>query len=298
LQPVSRDDVVVPAHLTDVLLLASDDAPEGPLILAGNLWIKFRGAPSWSRRVWDNVVAALRQIPAITSDVATRRAYAMRYSTFLWHVDQHLPNGLDEQVLTWSLHEGKNEVVALDNDTWSIVTVVILNLCIRGALKATTILNGLVYPSWKAAFHSIQKGEQTSDALLQTVNRLFHDLVLLEEGAGDLTSLPFDLRDIQALQTSRREIYTKSHFPYLCANVPLLVAMENTNTLSSETRAELARIRNQLCEDVAFRCAVFRNLDVVRNAFGRWNEISEDETLGDRAVEALKVVFCDVDRSE
>lgn len=91
LQPIAPDGGVVPAHLTDVLLLVGDDTPNAPAVLASNLWIKYRSHPDWTRKVWDNTVAALRQIPSIALyDVATQQAYATRYACFLWHIDQHL----------------------------------------------------------------------------------------------------------------------------------------------------------------------------------------------------------------
>jgi mediator of RNA polymerase II transcription subunit 12 len=149
LQPIVQRSDPVPEVLPEILLLAGDPDSNAPSILANGLWIKYRTSSDWAWKVWDNTVASLRQIPSMTQDVDARRACALRYGCFLWRIDQHLPHGLDGDVLQWFLGPGKSEVVALSADAWDVLSVVLLYLVVNDALKTTTIMEGLVYPAWQ-----------------------------------------------------------------------------------------------------------------------------------------------------
>ncbi|EEB98785.1 hypothetical protein MPER_01650, partial [Moniliophthora perniciosa FA553] len=142
LQPHTDHPNLVPDVLPEILMLVDNTEADLPSMLANGLWIKYRMSFDWAWKVWDNTIASLRQIPVMTPDTRTRRTLALRYGTFLWHVDQHLPAGLDGQVLRWFLGPGRNEMAALSVDAWDVVTVVLLYLSVHGALQTTTILEG------------------------------------------------------------------------------------------------------------------------------------------------------------
>ncbi|KAL0581804.1 RNA polymerase II mediator complex subunit [Marasmius crinis-equi] len=294
LQPhTDRPSDNVPGVLPEILMLASDPRGDAPSILANGLWIKYRMSFGWAWKVWDNTFASLRQIPAMTPDIATRRAYALRYGTFLWHVEQHLPSGLDGHVLRWFLGQGKNEMAALNVDSWDVVIVVLLYLSVHGALKTTSILEGLVYPAWNlGASVTDEMQAQSIETYLRAANSLCQQLLVKEECNDDLMP-PTSLIDVQCLRTRRQDVYRELHFPLLITNVPVLVLLENNTNISESLREEAKHIRQWLCEEEPFRQGVYRNLEQVRDAFEKSISLTEgtNEDISKQTVAALSVVL-------
>ncbi|KAJ7502832.1 hypothetical protein B0H11DRAFT_1986564 [Mycena galericulata] len=293
LRPYSDRPEAVPDVLPEILLLADDPVGDAPSILASGLWIKYRMSSDWAWKVWDNTVASLRQIPFMTPDASNRRICALRYGSFLWHVDQHLPKGLDEEVLHWFLGPGKNEVAALEADAWDVLTVVLLHLSVHGALQTTTILQGLVYPAWQlgASASTPQQG-QSREVLLRAVNTLFQQLLLRDDGGSE--NIPVDLLELQRIQTRRQAVYREPHFLLLISSIPLLVSLESNENLSREIRKDLASLRLTLSEHDDFRHGAFRNLDAIRETFERSLVVEEvDENRAKSMVGALRVLLLD-----
>ncbi|KAJ6602183.1 hypothetical protein B0H10DRAFT_2167359 [Mycena sp. CBHHK59/15] len=272
LRPYSDRPDPVPDVLPEILLLAGDPDADAPSMLASGLWIKYRMSLDWAWKVWDNTVASLRQIPVMTSDAADRKICALRYGTFLWHVDQHIPKGLDEEVLQWFLGPGKNEVAALSADAWDVLTVVLLHLSVHGALQTTTILQGLVYPAWQlgASASTAQQG-QSRVVLLRAVNALFQHLLLREDEDGGFDNIPpTGLLELQCIRTRRQ------------ANLP------------QDIRDDLASLRHTLSRHDDFRHGAFRNLDAIRETFEYCLQAEEaDENRDKSMVAALRVLLSD-----
>jgi mediator of RNA polymerase II transcription subunit 12, fungi type len=241
--------------------------PEAPSILANSLWYKYRTAFDWAWKVWDNTVASLRQIPVMTFDVAGRQACALRYGRFLLHVDQHLPGGIDDQVLQWFLGDGKSEVSALSADGWYVLTFVLLYLSVHGALATTTILRGLVYPAWQlcASANSEQHGQSLA-IFLSAANNLC-DKLLLQDAGGTNGMSPVDLFEGQRIRTRRQTVYREPHFSLLVTAIPTLVFIEKSDFISDDLRHACASLRMSVCATSDFRQGAHRNLDAVRNAF-------------------------------
>ncbi|KAJ7350313.1 hypothetical protein DFH08DRAFT_106631 [Mycena albidolilacea] len=294
LRPYSDHPEAVPEVLPEILLLANAPNGDAPSILASGLWIKYRMSFDWAWKVWDNTVASLRQIPFMSPDASNRRICALRYAAFLGHVDQHLPKGLDEEVLQWFLGPGKNEVAALEKDAWEVLTVVLLHLSVHGALQTTTILQGLVYPAWQlgASASNVPQG-QSREVLLRAVNTLFQQLLLQEDGGGD-NSAPVDLLELQRIRTRRQAVYREPHFLLLVSSVPLLVSLESNENLSQDIRKDFALIRLTLSEHDDFRHGAFRNLDAIRETFEHSLQVEEaDENRAKSMVAALRVILSD-----
>ncbi|KAJ7594649.1 hypothetical protein C8J56DRAFT_444559 [Mycena floridula] len=291
-QPITGLAAPVPDILPEILLLATEPGPDAPQILANALWIKYRRSHDWAWKTWDNTVASLRQIPHMRTEVSDRRESAHRYGTFLLHVDQHLPAGLDAQVLDWFLGRGRNEVTALTADAWDIVSDVLLFLSVHGAIKTTTILSGLVYPSWLIGA-TAQEAEQSIsiEVLLTAINALFRQLVFQTETSDE----PVDLLDDQCIRTRRQDVYQDPHFRYLVGSIPVLLALENNEHVSNHLRVASKQLRHALCEQELFRRAVFRNVAVVREAFERPIPTAADfqGDLTKATIAALKLVLCE-----
>ncbi|TFK44503.1 hypothetical protein BDQ12DRAFT_21589 [Crucibulum laeve] len=291
LQPLSNRPETVPNVLPEILLLAGDPDPEAPSLLTNGLWIKYRMSIDWAWKVWDNTVASIRQIPVMTSDIDDRIACALRYGTFLWHVDQHLPNGLDGDVLEWFLGPGKNEVAALGADTWEVLTVVLSYLCVHGALETTTILKGLVYPAWQSG---VSAAGSNREIYIRAANSLCHRLLLQEDGTGT-ASPPTDLFEVQCIITRSRSVFCEPHFPLLVESMPLLIALENSADISEDLRDECNVLRHKICQDSRFRQGAYRNLDIIREAFENSPYLTDttSETLGKHTLAGLRMILGD-----
>ncbi|CAK5281407.1 unnamed protein product [Mycena citricolor] len=292
LRPFSdpRDGDCVPDVLPDILLLVNDAAENSAADLASNLWMKYRTSTHWAWKVWDNTVACIRQIPLIVGDPDKRRECAVRYGHFLTHVDQHVPKGLDDQVLQWLLGPGKNEIPTFDEDTWDILNVVFLHLSVHGALQTTTILRGLVYPSWQLAASAATAEEGLNrQVLLRSVNSLFQQLLLQEENPGQL-----DILDFQRIQTRRQAVYQEPYFLELVASIPLFVALENNINLHRSLKKDVESLRLALSRHEAFRQGAFRNLDAIREQFEQsLADGQNDEHRAKSVMSALRVLLSD-----
>lgn len=281
----------MPDALPEILLLTTDPSPDAPIVLANTLWYKYRNAPDWAWKVWDNTIASLRQIPSMIDDIPGRRACALRYATFLTEVDQHISTGSDDHILSWFLGSGRNEVEALSAEAWDVATVVLLHLSIYDALATTTILQGLVYPIWQtAAFISSPEEGSSIEVLLEAVNELcFH--LLLKDACGD-GHPPFTYIEIQGIQTRRRDVYREPHFSRLVANIPALVLVEQNVNIPERIRQASRIFREALCSTTVFRLGVYRDLAAVNTAFEQVltnREIPEE--LHEPLVNALRLMF-------
>ncbi|KAK7057438.1 Med12 domain-containing protein [Favolaschia claudopus] len=294
LRPPSDHPVLVPDILPEILLLADDLNGDAPSSLAGSLWIKYRVSLDWAWKVWDNTVASLREIPVMFPDASSRRICALRYAVFLWHVDRHLPKGLDEEVLRWFLGRGQNDVAAFEEDAWGVLSVVLIYLSVHGALQTTTILKGLVYPAWQlgASASNISQG-QSSEILLRSVNALFRQLLLQEDDGCDDKAF-VDLLELQRIRTRRQAVYQEPHFSMLVSSVPLLVNLESNENLSQNLRKELTSLRLDLSEHDDFRHGAFRNLDAIRETFEHSLQAEEaDDNHAKSMVAALRIILSD-----
>ncbi|KAL0956176.1 hypothetical protein HGRIS_002336 [Hohenbuehelia grisea] len=294
LQPETGPPEPMPDVLPEILMMAGDPAPDAPSVLANSLWFKYRSAPNWAWKVWDNAIASLRQVPSMTSEAHERQLCALRYGDFLLHVDQHLPNGLDDQVLSWFLGPGRNEVAALSNDAWTAVRTVLLFLSINGALRTTTILEGLIYPVWHlAAYSSADDQAQSLSSFLASGFDLF-ELLLLREVAGADQGPPSDILEIQAIRTRRQDVCREPDFSRLVSHIPVLVCLENNPHVPAELKSRCTALRLELCEARHFRKGVYRNLDAVRDSFEQFvvpGHVGRD--LGEQIVLALRKVLCE-----
>lgn len=294
LHPESETPDRVPDVLPEILLLAEDNNPDAPVLLANSLWYKYRTSLNWAWKVWDNTVASLRQVPVMTVDPVGRQARALRYGRFLLHVDQHLPGGIDGHILEWFMGNGKSEVSALGIDAWSVMTSVLLHLIVNNALEVTSILRGLVYPTWEVAVcvASPQEGESLA-VLMRATNDLVTRLLLRDED-GITGNPPADLVEVQRLLTRRKSVYREPHFSSLLTRLPIAVCINNNPHIPADLRQELNGIRVSICESSDFRMASHQNLDAVRSAFERnISAAAQCHDLSDCIIDALRTTLDD-----
>lgn len=294
LYPETSNPDEVPARMAAILLLADDPSPNAPSILANSLWYKYRTAFDWAEKVWDNAVASLRQVPVMTSDPAGRRACALRYGLFLYHVDQHLPGGLDDHVLRWFDGPGKNEIRTLNADAWDVLNVVLVYLCVHGALATTTILHGLVFPTWELGADAAEAQQiELMEISLRAANALFECLMLQEESRSDGIP-PTGLLDIRRIRCRRRDVYREPHFSALAKTIPVLVFIENNEHIAEDLRQSASRIKSAMCRNEDFRQGTYRNLDAVRIAFEKLlMSPTMSDSLCEPLIDALRLILSD-----
>lgn len=291
LRPPSEQPQEIPATLPEILLLATDNSTDAPTALANSLWYNYRSAPNWDWLVWDNTVAALQHLPGIIEDERVRKACSYKYATFLTHVDQHLPDGFDEQILSWFQGAGQVEITKFSTEVWDELSIILFYLSIHGALATTTILTGLIYPIWRSA--SVVSTPQDCAALelqLNAVNRIFDHLLLQETCIDGIP--PSNFYELQGLQTRRRDAFRHPHFVALAESIPTLVLIEHNVNLSPSLRDRSRLLRETLCAKSVFRLGIYRDLETVHRAFETVlgnRDVAEE--LHEPLIYALKVMF-------
>ncbi|KAG6886295.1 hypothetical protein C0993_006705 [Termitomyces sp. T159_Od127] len=296
LQPATEHPDIVPDVLPEILLLAGDPDQDAPSLLANSLWIKYRKSNDWAWKVWDNTVASLRQVPIMTSDEAGRRACALRYGMLLWHVDEHLAMGLDSEVLRWFLGPGRNEVAALNLEAWDLLIVVLLYLSVHGALKTTTILQGVVYPAWQQAANvTTNQPSSAVETFLRSANEICRRLLLLDDINHDLP--PVDLFELQCIRTRRQDVYGEAHFPLLASSIPVLISLQNNKSVSEKLRGDSTSVRHLISQNQDFRQGAYRNLDAIRAAFEHSLQPRDARNgiLNKHLVAGLRLLLYDID---
>lgn len=297
LYPSNEPAVTVPDVLPEILLLTQDMDEKIPVQLANTLWYKYRTSEEWSSKVWENIVASLRQISTLNFNPAVCRTYARRYADLLSGVDQRLPHGLDEYVLRWFLGPGITELHTLNRDIWLIFVPTLVNLVVTDAISTTTILQGLVYPVWSTAA-SVTKQEDagTISTYLSPATSLFELLLLRDQVTSeDSEDICVDsLMGLQRIVTRRRRVFSQEHFPSLVAAIPTLVLLEHNHQLPDAIRARVSHLRSRLCQRHDFKQAVYRDLDQVRTVFERPLETDGSPAyLRESLVVALRITLDD-----
>jgi mediator of RNA polymerase II transcription subunit 12, fungi type len=297
LYPSNEPAVAVPDVLPEILLLAQDTDEKAPVQLANTLWYKYRTSEEWSSKVWDNTVASLRQISTLNFNPAVCRTYARRYADLLSGVDRRLPHGLDEYVLRWFLGPGIPELHTLNRDVWLIFVPTLVNLVVMDAVSTTTILQGLVYPTWGAAASTTDRGDAESISIhLSPATSLFELLLLRDKVTSeDAEDICVDsLMSLQRIVTRRRRVFSQEHFPSLVAAIPTLVLLEHNHQLPDAIRTRIAVLRSRLCQRHDLKQAVYRDLDQVRTVFERPLETgSSPAYFRESLVVALRITLDD-----
>ena len=246
-------------------------------MLANNLWFHYHKSSNWAWSIWDNTFAALRV------QVNPEASRDTRYATFLLHVDQHLPGGLDEHVARWFQETGKAELISIDSVAWMSLTHTLLHLVVQGVLATTTILKGLVYPLWS---HALVSGTADCEVYLRAAHDIFTRLVLSDE---DLDS---DMVELQHVRARRQDVFCAPHLSLLVGAIPTLVFLEHAQHVPADLRPRAAALRDAVCGSVEFRQGIYRDLNAVRDAFDKSLQYDAlDESLVEPLMDALRLIL-------
>lgn len=285
----------MPPVLSDVLLLVQNYDPDAPSSLASALWFKYRNTTDWDYVVWDNVMTSLREAPLIIVNDEDQRACAVRYAKFLLHIDLHSTNGINENALRWFIKTGFESSRYLPAASWNITSHVFLYLTVHGSLAITTLLQGLIYPSWELAA-LVADTSQAEDlfALLEAANKLCR-LILVERLSASEDGLPpTDLLELQKLKTRRREVYRDGNFIALIQSIPVLVFVEQNEHFSEDLRRGVTELRRSITCKTDFRLGSARHVSTVVDSFSiALNSKAMQEKMHEHLISALRLIFND-----
>ncbi|KAF8887702.1 hypothetical protein BD779DRAFT_1672530 [Infundibulicybe gibba] len=230
LQPIASRPESVPDVLPEILVLAGDPNPDAPSILANAAGLVPFGMVPFSG-TWTDI--------------------SQRGSTG------------SHAVVPWAREKRS---AALNSETWDVFSTLLLYLAVHGALRTTTILRGLIYPTWQQAARLSGPQLVSMINLLGAANFLCQRLLLCEGGSGE-DMPPTDIFDVQCLRTRRQAVYDDNDFSMLVASIPLLIMLEHNDQLPGELRQESTMLCRRLCQDRDFRLGAHRNLSIIRDAF-------------------------------
>lgn len=239
------------------MLLREDDTS-----LATSIWMRHASSPTWVQEVWQNTLEALRELQSADMDVDSRRICVRRYAQFLWDIDQHLlPSSFDQLVFQWATGPGKTELRQFDNEMWSAMTTIILDLVAKDVLTAPNVMKGIVYPIWEACIST----HPNRSVMLRYTITIASQLLVPNFDGIELTSTR--LEEIQKLQTRRRAIYVDENFSLLVKALTGLVTLEHAAGIEEDLCQVVSQLRVAVSKDPTFRMVAFRNLEMVSRAF-------------------------------
>lgn len=272
---------------------------DAPSALANSLWYKYRSFPEWAYRVWQNVILSLRRESVTIVDRESRRACALRYAKFLLNVDLHFAEGIDSQVYIWLRRDGLIEMRHFLSDAWDMASVFIMHLAVHGAIRITTIMEGIIYPTWKIGLTISDVGEyEANKVLLEVTNTLCRILLVDYLPNSGKSCPPSDLLEMQRLRANRKETYNDINFRHLVQNVSVLVYIECSEYLDSDFREQTTELRQSLCSKSDFRLAASRNVDTVVEAFASPRSGGIKEGMHEPLVAALRLIFNDKEKED
>jgi mediator of RNA polymerase II transcription subunit 12, fungi type len=216
----------------------------------------------------------------MTLDEDDRRTRALRYASFLLHIDSLLHRGLD--LTNWFAGPGRRELAALENPVWDLLNQVFLYLCSHGSLVVSDILTQVVYPIW-AATAAVDTADISSGLTRSALpaNRLFEAL-LLDAEVPTHTASVISLADTYNLHAQRKDVHRSPHFVQLLRGVITLNSMEQNTYLPDEIRQSSKILHSTLIIDNLFRQGLYAEYERLRpNSRDSSREPDDDDMIVD-----------------
>ena len=231
------------------------------------------------------------------SGAGSEDRYASSYGLFLWHIDQHLASGLDEEVLHWLTRPGSSQIGSFSSEMWNALSTVLIYLVAHRSLRITTVLSGLVFPAWQQGASMTADGSHIEDYIatyVRAANSLCEALLLRRHNCDD--TLLEDIHHNQCIESRQQMVYSEPFFSTFISKIPPLIHLENNTCLPEDVRSQTSDLRRKLCQEESFRQGAFRNLDNTREAFERSLTFSEtNDDLGKSLINGLRLILCSDD---
>ncbi|CAE7226860.1 unnamed protein product [Rhizoctonia solani] len=264
LHPQTDGTVPLPHSLPQIMSLVSDLPPEQVMAIADDFWYQHHAMESWAAVVWDHVFTSLRSVPQTIPHVQ-KSEIALRYVTFLVKLSSHSISGLDSCVREW-LSTGTNDLLEAEH-TYELLEHVLLRLVLAGVLSPSTILEGLVYPTWSLA-SGLQEPKPSVSRLAELANDLAERLIVTDD-VPSTTSLfpPTTLPEVFELSARRIPAASNATFLAFINKFPCLVAMEIQPHLEASIQASSRALRIMIVNQPQMATLSSRYMDVVRDSF-------------------------------
>ena len=177
------------------------------------------------------------------------------------HIDQHLPDGLDERVARWLQEAGKAEPISTDGMARTDLIHTLLHLAMQGVLATATALKGLVYPPWD---HALASGTEGCEVYLRTAHDIFARLVLSGEEGWES-----DAVELQRMLARCQDVFCAPHLSLLVGATPTPVFLEHAPHVPAELRPCAIALRGAAHGSVKLRQGIYQDLNAVRGAFNK-----------------------------
>jgi hypothetical protein len=259
------DGTQSPSHsFQQIAALIHEPSLERATIMADEIWYKHHASESWATVVWEHVFACLCSVP-ITTPENLKSEIAARYVSFLVRLSGHVVSGLDTCMREW-FSTAKNDLLTAEH-AHGLLALVFLRLVLAGVLSPSTILEGLIYPTWSLAAR-LEEPKPPMVVLAGLANDLAERLLVTDDVPASLSVLPpSTLAEVLGLSARRLPASDNAPFLALINRFPCLVAMEIHPHLSDAVRESSKALRILLVNQPQMVTLSSRYMDVVRDSF-------------------------------
>ncbi|KAG9076977.1 RNA polymerase II mediator complex subunit [Ceratobasidium sp. UAMH 11750] len=213
---------------------------------------------------------------------------ATRYVAFLVRLNDHIVSGLDTCMREW-FSTGMNDMLGAEQ-AHGLFALIFLKLVLAGVLSPSTILEGLVYPTWNLAA-SLEEPKPPVTVLAGLVNDLTERLLVTDDVPASSSILPPSTL-VEVLGLGARRLPASDNAPFLALinRFPCLVAMEISPHLSDTVRPSSKALRILLGNQPQIVTLSSRYMDVVRDSFLKPAGLVLTERLELLLVSVLKAI--------
>ncbi|KAJ1304311.1 hypothetical protein OPQ81_005471 [Rhizoctonia solani] len=259
------DGTVPPSHsLHQIMSLVNETSPEQIVAIADDVWYRHHALESWATVVWEHVFTSLCGVPQTTPDIQ-KSEIASRYVAFLVKLSSHIISGLDSYMREW-LSTATNDLLGAEQ-IYDLLELVFLRLVLAGVLSPSTILEGLVYPTWSLA-SGIQEPKPSVSRLAELANDLAERLIVTDDVPSAPSLLPpSTLAEVLELSARRLPASNNASFLAFINKFPCLVAMEIQPHIGETVQASSRALRIMLVNQPQLATLSSRYMDVVRDSF-------------------------------
>ncbi|CAE6538597.1 unnamed protein product [Rhizoctonia solani] len=250
--------------LPQIMSLLNETPSETIVAIADEVWYNHHALESWATVIWELVFTSLRTVAQTTPD-HQKSEIASRYVTFLVKLSSHIHSGLDSYMREW-LSTGTNDLLGAEH-VYDLLELVLLRLVLAGVLSPSTILQGLVYPTWSLA-SGLSEPRPSVSRLAELANDLAERLIATDDVPSTPSLLPpTTLPEVFELSARRLPASNNAAFLAFINKFPSLVAMEIQPHLAEPIQASSRALRIMLVNQPQMATLSSRYMDVVRDSF-------------------------------
>ncbi|KAG8709991.1 RNA polymerase II mediator complex subunit [Ceratobasidium sp. 395] len=261
----STEGTQPPAHSFErVASILHNPSLEHATTIAREVWYEHHAFESWATVIWEHVFISLCRVPGNTPEVQ-KSEIATRYVAFLVGLNEHIFSGLDTCMREW-FSAGLNDMLGAEQ-SHGMLALVFLKLVLAGVLSPSTILEGLVYPTWNLAA-CLEETKPPVILLAGLANNLAERLLVVDDVPTSPSGLPPSTL-IEVLGLGARRLPASDNAPFLALinRFPCLVAMEINPHLNDNVRQSSKALRILLVNQPQIVTLSSRYMEVVRDSF-------------------------------